>query len=155
MFFLPILIMAAVFHCKCRNISATALAIDGNDGESLMIEDRSLSFKSLWNIRIINIHDFNDFNKVMLETFYFRSTMHLSIEINTTLIKYSDKIVLQQKNICKNFFQTIYFCIFFKKQHICVWFICVSHSKIKSKIFLMTYSTIIQYFKIIFPLFFS
>lgn len=47
---LPILITAAVFHCKCRNISATAFAIDGNDGESLMIEDRSFSFKSLWNI---------------------------------------------------------------------------------------------------------
>lgn len=44
---LPMPIMTAVFHCKCRNISATALAIDGNDGESLMIDDRFLSFKSL------------------------------------------------------------------------------------------------------------
>lgn len=125
MFFLPILIMAAVFHCKSRNISATALAIDGNDGESLMIEDRSLSFKSLWNSKL-SIFGISNFNKMILETFCFRSTVHLSIKTNTTLIKYSDKIVLQ-RNICKNF-QTIYFYTFFSKTitHMRMIYLCFS-----------------------------
>lgn len=59
--------MAAVFHCRCRNISATALAIDGNDGESLMIDDRFLSFKSLWNNRLSVFVSFSNVNKTIIQ----------------------------------------------------------------------------------------
>ena len=57
---LPTPITTTDFHRKCKKISAKAWAIVGNDGDSLTMDDNSLSPDSFWNQ--IKENNFSDFH---------------------------------------------------------------------------------------------
>lgn len=135
---LPIPIMAAVFQCKCKNISATALAIDGNDGESLMIDDKSRSFKSLWNISYRYLRSSQILTRWYLRSyifsrfFFLRSVRLKSLDTVRGIFLYTQYLWILQilyTYFYFNFLIYVYTFIFTERMtfFISIHFICVSN----------------------------